>query len=189
MAILIGRDDNVSSLFNAEPNMLIWKETVNPVADEQEETIGEAEPLRDEMRDDAASTVVDEPAGGDSTVNGEGENNEDSESFKGVTEQIAIEALRLACSHGSAQSVKLTEGSRPASQGIPSSCMTPQNLVMQSPSTSSSTRGADIEERRSDYNRTPLLHCASLNNDISILETLLRRRANVDAQDVYSKTA
>ena len=59
------------------------------------------------MGEGAASTVVDEPAGGDSTVNGEGENNKDSESSKGVTEEIAIEALLLACSHGSAQSVKL----------------------------------------------------------------------------------
>lgn len=28
-----------SSLLNAEPNMLVWQETVNPVANEQEETM------------------------------------------------------------------------------------------------------------------------------------------------------
>ena len=186
LAILTGQDEAVSTLLNAQPNMLVYRETVNPVQDEQEETLEETEPLREEMGDEAATT--DDSAVADN----EGDSDEDTDSeFDTVSESTAIEAIKLAASHGNAQTVKLLLlqwGQDPLPAG--------HNLLHDAAECGHAESidilinwGADIEEKNPYYLRTPLLHSASLSADIAKIETLVRRRANVDAQDKDSKTA
>lgn len=186
LAILTGQDEPVSSLLNAQPNMLVYRETVKPVEDEQEETLEETEPIREEMNDQNATADDSEPA------DGENESEEDSDSeFDTVSEATAIEAIKLAASHGNAQTVKLLLlqwGQDP----LPSGHCLLHDAAEYGHAESidiSINWGADIEEKNPYYLRTPLIHSASLSADIAKIETLVRRRANVDAQDKDNKTA
>lgn len=187
LAILMGRDDNVSSLLNVQPNMLVYTDTVYPVEDAQEQTLQETESIREEMGDETAdpeSQSAEEATEETSTDNAE------SEDFHTVSETVAIEAINLAASHGNAQTTKLLllQWDR---NPLPEYCLLHDaaeyghaesvDLLI--------NWGADIEGLNPYYNRTPLLHAVFSNADIAKIETLIRRRANVNAQDRDSKTA
>lgn len=192
-AILMGRDDNVTAIITAEPNMLVWYETVNEVADQQAETLEDTEPMREDMADETASENNSATTDGE-TVDGDGDvetEDEESEVIDEVDDAVTIEAIRLACSHGNAQCTKLLllewgQDPLPREQYFLHDAAefghaeTIDILI---------NWGADIEETRAPHLRTPIVHCAWLNTDIAKVETLLPRRANVDAQDTYGKTA
>ena len=190
LAILMGRDDNVTSILTAVPDMLVWKETVNEVVEEQEKTLEETEPMRENMGDE---TAPQDAASTKDTGSTEGDDTEDSGSsvIDDICESVAVEAVRLACSHGSPQSTKLLLlewGQDP----LPKEQYLLHDTVEFGHAESVDILinwGADIEEQRPSHLRTPLVHCAWLNSDIAKVETLLRRRANVDTQDTYKKTA
>ena len=191
LAILMGRDDNVTSILTAVPDMLVWQETVNGVAEEEEKTLEETEPLRENMGDETTQQEVASTNGAESTEGDDTTDDSESSVIDDVSEAVAVEAVRLACSHGSAQCTKLLLlewGQDP----LPKE----QYLLHDAAEFGHAESvdilvnwGADIEEQRPPHLRTPLVHCAWLNTDIAKVETLLRRRANVDTQDTYKKTA
>ena len=191
LAILMGRDDNVTSILTAVPDMLVWHETVNEVGDEQEETLGKTESMRENMGNETAPQDEASTTGAESTAGDDTAESSESSVVDDVSEAVAIEAVRLACSHGSAQCTKLMLlewGQDP----LPKE----QYLLHDAAEFGHAESvdillnwGADIEEQRPPHLRTPLVHCAWLNTDIAKVETLLRRRANVDTQDKYKKTA
>lgn len=190
LAILMGRDDDVATILTAEPDMLVYHETViDEVEDEQEETLEDTEPMREDMGN-AGVTEATSTSDGASTEGDDTTEDEESE-FSGVDDAVAIEAIRLACTHGNAQCTKLLLlewGQDP----LPEESFFLHDAAEFGHAESIDLLinwGADIEEQRPPHNRTPLVHCAWLNTDIAKVETLLRRRAKVDTQDMYMKTA
>ena len=191
LAILMGRDDNVTSILTAMPDMLVWHETVNDVAEEQEETLEKTEPMRQNMGDETESQETASTKDAESTEGDDTSEDSESSAIDEVSEAVAIEAIRLACSHGNAQCTKvllLEWGQDPLPK---------EQYLLHDAAEFGHTEsvdilvnwGADIEEQRPPQLRTPLVHCAWLNTDIAKVETLLRRRANVNTQDKYKKTA
>ncbi len=105
LAILMGCDDNVSTLLNAQPNMLAYRETVYPVEDKQEEKLEEMELIRAEMGDESANSEVEnleEQSAGDAAIE-----KLDSAEYRTVSDGVTIEAMKLADSHNNAQANKL----------------------------------------------------------------------------------
>ena len=190
LAILMGRDDNVSSLLNVQPNMLVYRETVYPVENEQENTPDEEEPTSEETADETAA-----PEGqvteDETSQNGSADENASVEAFDSVAEDIALQAIDLAASHGNAQTTKLLLLQCDRNPLPPNYCLLHDAAEFGHAESVDVliNWGADIEERNPYYSRTPLVHSAALNTDIAMIETLIRRRAAVDAQDKDSKTA
>jgi len=104
LAILVGWVDDVSTLLNAQPNMLAYRETVYPVEVEQEEKLEEMELIRAEMGDESADPEVENPeeqSTGDAPIE-----ETESEEYHTVSEGITIEVIKLAA-HDNAQTPKL----------------------------------------------------------------------------------
>ncbi len=104
LAILMGCDDNVSTLLNAQPNMLAYRETVYPVEDKQEEKLEEMELIRAKMGDESADSEVENPeeqSAGDAAIE-----KLHSAEYRTVSDGVTIEAIKLAA-HVNAQTPKL----------------------------------------------------------------------------------
>lgn len=192
LAVLVGGDDDASSLLNAEPNMLVFRNTVYPVEEEQEETLEETEQMREEMGDETATQKESNvEAEVPEAAAGEASDDDASTEYETVSEATAIDAITLAVMHGTAQSVKfllIQWDENP----LPPSHMLLHDAVEYGLCENIDTLinwGVDTEETSFYYNRTPLIHAAVKNVDISKIDALIRRRANVSAQDDCMSTA
>ena len=189
LAILMGRDDNVSSLLNVQADMLVYRETVYPVENEQENIPNEEDPTSEGTADETATSegqVIEDKPSQDGSAG-----NASAEEFDSVVEDIALQAIDLAASHGNAQTTKFLLLQCDRDSLAPNYCLLHDAAEFGHAESVDIliNWGADIEERNPYYSRTPLVHSAALNTDIAKIETLIRRRATVDAQDKDSKTA
>lgn len=108
-----------------------------------------------------------------------------------MSEVVAVETIELAASHGKAQATKLllTQWDQ---NPLPSQYYLLHDAAEYGHAESVDiliNYGVDTEEINPYYLRTPLVHCAAVKVDIAKTETLIRRRATVDAQGKDSKTA
>ena len=199
VAIVMQYDEIVSSLLNSEPSMVVFEDTIITTEPNEEDSdppeLKEEEDCLDHVMLNGKKTLQE-----DATENEDNEDNEsnddgnddDSEDEDdeddGVEEKVAMEAIQLAADYGSAQATRmllLQWGQDPLPDGyealhVPVLPDTIETLL---------NWGANIEEPDHKKQRTPLIWCAALNGPLDKMDTLLRRRANPNAQDKYLKTA
>ena len=189
-------DDVVSSLLNSEPSMVVFEDSIISMEDTEEGDSGSNRPTEEENNTASGDTAKqdssdvkdsnDENAdqGDDDDEGGDGEEEEEGS----VDEKIAMEAIQMAAEYGTTQATKmllLQWGQDPLPDGyellhnpdIPDTIETLLNW------------GANIDETDHKKQRTPLVRCIALNEPLSKIDTLLRRRANPNLQDKYKKTA
>ena len=178
IAILMYNDEIVSTLMNSEPSMVV-------VEDRDIMAAANAESAKDEATEPTTSA---NGSAKQKASNEAEEDDDDDDDDDDIPEEIALKALALSSAFGTAPATKTLLSER-GLDSLPEGVYLIHEAVRTGQAATIDVLldwGAPIDEPFKTTRQTPLHLAAGIGT--AETDTLIRRRANVDAQDAWERT-